>query len=109
MSNFILSVLARARNAFRSLGIQPPNWLIQLGRRLHEIFSRTSHHSALFATRNRQHASQLEAKLDHIIWSIERIEATLYLQSLQASIQAVPQQVKQPVAGPVVMDASQDP
>ncbi len=109
MSNFILSVLARARNAFRSLGILPPNWLIQLGRRLHEKFSRTSHHSPLIATSDLQNASQLEAKLDLIIWSIERIEATLYLQSLQASIQAVPQQVKQPAAGPVVVDASQHP
>lgn len=109
MSNFIPSVLNGARNAFRRLGIQPPYWLIQLGRRLHGKYSRTSHHSALFASRDRQYASQLEAKVDHIIWSIERIEATLYLQSLQAPIQAVPLQAKQPAAGPAVVDASNRP
>lgn len=109
MSNFIPSVLNRARNAFRRLGIQPPYWLIQLGRRLYGKYSQTSHHSGLFSSSDRQHASQLEAKVDHMLWSIERIEATLYLQSLQASIQAVPLQAKHPAAGPAVIDANNHP
>lgn len=106
MSNFIPRVLNRAHNAFRRLGIQPPYWLIQLGRRLHGKYSRGAHPSALLPAHDRQHASQLEAKVDHILWTIERIEATLYLQSLQSSIQAVPLQARPPTAGPAAVDAS---
>ena len=109
MSNFIPSVLNRARNVLRRLGIQPPYWLVQLGRRLHEKYSRTSHHSALFSSRDRQHLSKLEDKVDHILWSIERIEATLYLQSLQSPIQAVPLQAKHPAAGSGVVDPNHQP
>ena len=109
MSNFIPSVLNRARNVLRRLGIQPPYWLVQLGRRLHEKYSQTSYHLALFASSDRQHASQLEDKVDHILWSIERIEASLYLQSLQSSIQAVPLQAKHPAAGSGVVDPNHQP
>lgn len=109
MSNFIPGALNRARNAFRRVGIQPPYWLIQLGRRLHGKYNRTSHPLAPYVAQDLQHTSQLEAKVDHILWSIERMEATLYLQSLQPAIQAVPLQPKPPATGPGVVDASQQP
>ncbi len=100
MSNFIPGVLSRARNAFRRVGIQPPYWLIQLGRRLHGKYSRSAHPLASFAAPDRQNMGRLEAKVDHLLWTMERIEATLYLQSLQA---------KPPATGPAATDASQQP
>ena len=125
MSNFIPGFLYRVRNVFRRAGVQPPYWLIRLGRRLHGKYNRISHPMAplaplapeaplaSFAAPDRQHASRLEAKVDHILWSIERMEATLYLQSLQSSIQAVPLQAKNPdaspAAGPAVVDPSHQP
>jgi hypothetical protein len=112
MSNLIPGVLNRARNAFRRVGIQPPYWMIKLGRRLHGKYNRISDPLAplaSFAAHDRQHTGQLEAKVDHIIWTIERMEATLYLQSLQAAIQPVPPQPKPPAAGPAVVDASPQP
>ena len=124
MSNFIPGALYRARNAFRRVGVQPPYWLIQLGRRLHGKYSRIAHpvasvaHVATlapsaplasFAAPDRQHATRLEAKVDHILWSIERMEATLYLQSLQSSIQSVPLQTRYPAASPAATDPSHQP
>ena len=111
MSNFIPGFLYRVRNAFRRAGVQPPYWLIRLGRRLHGKYNRISHPMAplapeaplaSFAAPDRQHASRLEAKVDHILWSIERMEATLYLQSL-------PLQARHPAAGPAVVDPSHQP
>lgn len=117
MSNFISDFLYLVRNAFRRVGVQPPYWLIRFGRRLHGKYHRTSYPvnpSApldSFSAPDRQHANRLEAKVNHILWSIERMEATLYLQSLQSStqaIQAVPQPAQHP-AGPAVADPRHQP
>ena len=118
MSNFIPGVLNRARNAFRRVGIQPPYWLIKLGRRLHGKYNRPAHtfapmaplaSMASYSTSDRHNLAQLEAKIDHILWSIERLEASLYLQSLQSAIQPAPPQPMPPAAGATVVDASQQP
>ena len=117
MSNLILRVLTRSRNAFRRVGIQPPYWLIQLGRRLHVKYYRIAPPhipqasqtlqvpQVPHASYDRQNVSQLEAKVDRLLWTLERIEATLYLQSLQPSIQTVPLQTKPPAG----VDASAQP
>jgi hypothetical protein len=106
MTNIIPNVLTRARDVFRNLGIQPPYWLIQVGRRLYDKYSDIYRPTGSQASLHRPHVGQLEAKVDHILWSIERMEATLYLQSLQSSIQPVPLQDKQPLTEAAVIDTN---
>ena len=91
MSTLIPNVLFGARNLFRRFGIRPPLCLSQLGRRLLNALSASPQSSAVTITApdGRPFAS-LEAKIDHLIWQNERIEATLYLQSLQAPLRPAP-------------------
>ena len=101
MKNLILRILTVARNLFRRLGVQPPYWLIQLGRRIHDKYSRVEQPSPpAFAGRDTHNLSQLEAKIDRVLWTIERMEATLYIQSLQAPIQPAPLNAKPNDASP---------
>lgn len=83
MSTPIARTLRKARNLFRQLGVQPPYWLIRLGRRLHDRSMAAAPAGAHIST-DPQPLVRLEAKIDHLIWQNERIEATLYLLSLQA-------------------------
>ena len=83
MSTPIARTLRKARNLFRKLGVQPPFWLIRLGRRLHDR-SMAAAPAGAHISNDPQPLVRLEAKIDHLIWQNERIEATLYLQSLQA-------------------------
>lgn len=82
MSNLILRALRKMRNSFLYLGIQPPSWLIQLGRRCYNAFSPTPL-AVVSASNEAYPLNRLEAKIDHLIWQNERIEASLYLLSLQ--------------------------
>lgn len=84
MSHLIPRLLRRARNLLQRLGVQPPYWLIRLGRHLHGKYSQPPAFNA-HALADPQSLARLEAKIDRLLWQNERIEATLYLQSLQAA------------------------
>jgi hypothetical protein len=82
MSNLIPNTLRKMRNLFLRLGIQPPFWLIRLGRHWYHAFSSAPSVTPVVSN-DAYPLNQLEAKIDHLIWQNERIEASLYLISLQ--------------------------
>jgi len=107
MKNLILRVLMFTRNAFRRIGIQPPYWAIQLGRKIFDKYSRLDQlETGAFSGRNPSSLSVLEAKVDRILWTIERIEATLYIQSLQTATPPAPVFTNQETSSSAMIDTS---
>ena len=84
MSYLVPRLLRRARNLLQRHVVQPPYWLVRLGRHLHGKYSQPPAFTPP-AQADPQSFARLEAKIDRLLWQNERIEATLYLQSLQAT------------------------
>lgn len=105
MSHLIPRLLRRARNVLQRLGVQPPYWLIRLGRHLHGKYSQPPAFNVP-ALADSQSLARLEAKIDRLLWQNERIEATLYLQSLQAA-DVIEQSAQTPPATHPIAHSSQ--